>query len=175
MSTVDQTAAETPVALADVRAPHLSAWDRLVDATNPLVPFGQPDPLAADAYVPWCLRCQEAAAGVREHAHVVGEHREFHRSAIAHVGIRAAGPSTWEESGFRIPGLGVRLQGLTSEASPRLVVDLRLNRLGETKSIAVLTIPEIRELVRALEAVVDLATGRDDFDVPAAASSEAHR
>lgn len=173
MSTVDQT--ETPVALADVRAPHMSAWDRLVDVTNPLVPFGQPDPLAVDAFVPWCLRCQQAAAGVRDVAHIVGEERDHHQSAAAHVRLRCGGSAVWEDDGYQLPTIDVRLNGLTTHATPRAVLEINRTNADGRATVAHLTLAEARELVQVLEAAVDLATGRDDFDTPGAANTEAHR
>lgn len=163
MSAVDQAAAQEPVKLADIRAPHLSAWECMAAATTPVVAADKPDPFDVGRTIPWCTACQEHLGGKREHAHTVGARRPLHLSQDVHVLLSMCGPASEVDDGFRLPSLAVGLDAVVTVDTPRPLVRLLLTQHGETELVTRLTLTEVNNLIRTLTAVVELATGRDDF------------
>lgn len=145
--------------LPAVVAPQIAEWNRFVDATDPIVDAGQPDPLGGYDCPAWC----EAGRDVDgEHVHVVDVRGEQHESTKAHV-LLSLYEGEDRQQYVRMPSLDVNVTATTRHPRPRPFIDVARTTTSGTTRVARMNVDEARALIRTLSAAVDLATGRDDW------------
>ncbi|MBN0039478.1 hypothetical protein JN535_04720 [Cellulosimicrobium cellulans] len=155
------------VNVPDVVAPHIAAWNRLSEAAEPWVSNRDPHPRSAGQFVPWCAECVSAKEE-GEVAHPLSDRKQVHESHPVYVYTGHSGTIKHQGGVSGLPSLAITATRTTKRTlnpeSRAQFIAIRRFTDGEHYRVAELSISEAQELVDALQAAIDLATGRDDFD-----------
>ncbi|MFH6687308.1 hypothetical protein QVL82_00515 [Cellulosimicrobium funkei] len=162
----DESEVAEKVNVPDIVAPHIAAWNRLAEASDRVVDAEKPHPRNEGKYIPWCVECVDARDGERP-AHPIEQDEIVHRSDRAHLVLDLGTPEL--HGGWAaLPTIDVsviRYLKNRSENSKGHRIQLEYRHgIDGGKVIPAMTITVAREFISMLQAAIDLATGRDDFD-----------